>query len=100
MTLYEVIEELRKRDPSTVVKNGFGSGHSDRGNYRDAAFDPLEETTIGEMLKNAINLLDTTQEGYKGGEFVMSGDVEALIGNYGCCGEIIGKYHFLYWDMF
>jgi curli biogenesis system outer membrane secretion channel CsgG len=100
MTLYEVIEELRKRDPRTVVKNGFGSGHSDRGNYCNAAFDPLEETTIGEMLKNAINLLDTTQSGYKGGEYMMHGHVTVLIGEYGSRGEGIGTYHFLYWDMF
>ena len=31
MTLDQLIEELSKRDLSTVVRNGFGHGHSDRG---------------------------------------------------------------------
>ena len=100
MTLNEVIEQLRKRDPTTVVRHGFGSGHSDRGYYCDAAFDPVEETTFGEMLKHAEALLDTEQEGYKGGVYIMGGHVTAHIGEWGSSGEEITRTHFRYWDTF
>jgi hypothetical protein len=100
MTLDQLIEELSKRDGSTVVRHGFGRGHSDRGNYSNAAFDPVEETTIGEMLKNALALLGTMQHGYKGGEYLMAGYVDVCIGEWGECGDKIGRHHFLYWDTF
>lgn len=100
MTLGELIEELAKRNPLTVVKHGFGKGHTDRGSYYDASFDPVEETTIGEMRRHARALLGTTQMGYKGGTFVMHDSVTACIGEWGDIGEQIGRHHFLYWDTF
>lgn len=100
MTLDQLIEQLSKRDLSTVVRNGFGPGHSDRGDYSNAAFEPVEETTLGDMLTNAMALRGTKQHGYKGGEFLMAGYVEALIGEWGECGDVIGRHHFLYWDTF
>jgi hypothetical protein len=66
MILDELIEELKKREPSTVVNHGFGRGHSDRGNCCDACFEPVEETTLGEMLRNAIEIKGTLQSGYSG----------------------------------
>lgn len=100
MTLNQLIEELSKRDPSTVVRNGFGHGHSDRGDYSNAAFKPVEETTIGDMLTNAMELRGTKQHGYKGGEYLMTGYVDVCIGEWGECGDKIGRHHFLYWDTF
>lgn len=100
MTLDELILELSSRNPGQPVKNGFGSGHSDRGDYSNAAFSPVVETTFGEMLKHAMELKNTSQQGYKGGSYLMAGYVEVLIGNWGDCGEHISKHHFLYWDMF
>ena len=98
MTLDELILELSSRNPGQRVKNGFGSGHSDRGDYSNAAFSPVSETTIGEMLRHAKELKNTDQTGYKGGRYLMAGYVSVLIGEWGDCGEYIGKHHFLYWD--
>ncbi len=98
MTLGQLIEQLEKRNPKTRVKHGFGAGHTDRGQYVDAAFDPVAETTIGEMLRHARALLGTTQAGYKGGEYVMGEWVTVKIGRWGRCGEEITAHHFLYWD--
>jgi len=62
-----LILELKKRDANKAVKNGFGEGMSSRSRYDEAAFEPVENTTFGEMLAHAEKLLGTTQAGYKGG---------------------------------
>lgn len=98
MTLDKLIDALSKRDPNKEIKDGFGEGMSWRGSYYEAAFEPAAQTTFGEMLNHAESLLDTTQEGYKGGEFVMHGSVDVHIASYGSCGEPITSYHFKYWD--
>ena len=98
MKLNDLIEELEKRDPLKLVKNGFGEGMSARSSYDEAAFEPVQETTFGEMLSHARELLGTTQRGYKGGKFVMDGFVDTHIAEYGSCGEPITSYHFKYWD--
>jgi hypothetical protein len=98
MNLVDLITELARRDPRTVVKDGFGSGHSDRGDYSNAAFKPVAETTYGEMLRNAKALLGTHQTGWKGGEYMMGGWADVHIGEWGACGEEITRHHFLYWD--
>ncbi len=99
MTLDELIEELEKRDPLEIVKDGFGEGMSARSSYDEAAFAPVEETTFGEMLAHAKDLLGSEQTGYKGGEFVMHGFVDTHIAGYGSCGEPITSFNFKYWDI-
>ena len=96
--LGQVIEWLKSQPPDRTVTHGFGSGHSDRGDYQNAAFDPIGETTIGEMLTHAEALLGSTQTGWKGGEYVMHEWVSAHIGEYGDCGEPITGMHFLWWS--
>ena len=98
MNLATLIALLMTRDPCKTVKNGFGSGHSDRGDYSNASFDPVESTTFGEMLMHAMDLRGTTQQGYKGGEFVMYDHVEVHIGEWGTCGEPITFAHLHMWD--
>jgi hypothetical protein len=100
MTLHDLIVELSKRNPDTIVKHGFGDGHSDRGDYSNAAFTPIKETSIGQMLHHAMLLLNTEQDGWNGGRYSMYGYVEANIGEWGKCGEPITTHHFLYWDTF
>lgn len=99
MMLGQLIEELEARDPNARVKRGFGHGFSDRGNYSDACFAPIDETTFGEMLSHAKALLGSKQDGYKGGEFEMHEYVDTNIGVWGECGEPITSYHFLFWDI-
>lgn len=98
MILEDLIAELKKRDQSKAVKDGFGEGMSSRSSYDEAAFEPVENTTFGEMLANAEKLLGTTQTGYKGGEYVMNPCVDTHIAEYGSCGEPITSYCFKYWD--
>lgn len=96
-TLEELILWLKTQPKERVIEHGFGSGHSDRGNYCNVAFSPALKTTIGKMLKHAEEVLGTTQEGWKGGEFKMYGYVNAHIGDYGDCGEPVTSYNYLVW---
>lgn len=98
MNLENLIIELKKRDREQVVEDGFGLGMSWRGSYSEAAFEPAKNTTIGEMLDHACDLLGTTQTGYKGGEFIMHGYVDTHIAYRGECGEPINSFNFKYWD--
>jgi hypothetical protein len=93
MTLNELINELEQRDQNKTVTLGFGKGMSWRGSYYEASFEPVQQTTFGEMLKSAKALLGTQQEGYKGGEFLMHGGVDVHIACYGGIGEPITSYH-------
>lgn len=97
LTLGELIAWLKEQNPKRAVSNGFGGPHSDRGDYSNVAFSPVSQTTFGEMLRHAENALDKTFTGYKGGEFVMHYYVDALIGEWGECGENITHTHIRYW---
>lgn len=97
-TLDELISWLASQPVDATVRDGFGSPHSDRGDYSNVAFDPVPVTTFGEMLNHARSALDREFSGYKGGEYVMHGYVDALIGQYGSCGENITDTHFKYWE--
>jgi hypothetical protein len=97
MHLFELIKWLEAQDSNIVVKDGFGEPHSDRGSYDDLAFDPVEETTIGEMLAHAQSAHGSTFEGYKGGDFKMGDWTTVKIGLWGHCGEEITTTHLKYW---
>ena len=97
MTLGKLIEWLEQQDPELVVKDGFGSPHSDRGSYDELAFEPIPEAKIGDMLAYAKSALGATFEGWKGGEYGMCEYTPVHIGNYGECGDEITPIHFKYW---
>lgn len=97
LTLSDLITWLQKQKKTAKVKDGFGSPHSDRGDYYDLAFDPVPETTFGDMLKHAESALGATFEGYKGGEFTMYGTTDCKIASYGMCGEHITSAHLKLW---
>ncbi len=97
MTLGGLIRWLEKQDGSLVVKDGFGSPHSDRGSYDELAFDPVDETTLGEMLSHAKSALGTAFPGWKGGEYEMFEYTSVYIGHYGDGGDEITPIHFKYW---
>ena len=90
MTLSELIKFLKKHDQSTVVPLGFGSPHSYRVYYDELAFEPREDTTVGEMLDSAEQALGATYMGYKGGEFTMCEHTNVWLARYGSSGESIG----------
>jgi hypothetical protein len=90
MTLGELIKRLEKVDPKQEVKMGFSNPHSYRGYYDELAFEPQEDTTVGEMLDWAKSAVGATYTGYKGGEYTMSEWTEVWLATYGQGGEGIG----------
>ena len=97
MTLGELIKALESLDGRRVVAKGFGAPHSDRGDYSNVAFEPANNVTVGSMRKYAKGALGKTFTGYTGGDYRMSEYVDALIGNWGRCGEEITSLHIEYW---
>ena len=89
MNLGELIEQLKTYNPDTEVKLGFGNPHSYRGCHWDLAFEPVEHTTVGEMLEAAEFALGTLFPGYKGGFYAMSEWTSVWLAAYGCVGESI-----------
>ena len=90
MYLKELIETLEKVDGDMVVPHGFGNPHSYRGYYDQLAFEPEENVTVGQMLKDAQDSLGKTFEGYKGGDFTMDEYTDVWLAEYGSCGEGLG----------
>lgn len=91
MVLKELIEFLESRDSNLFVPVGFNHPHSYRGYYTDLAFEPRENTTVGEMLGCAKEALGKTYSGYKGGDFKMGEYTDVWLSEYGRCGEGIGE---------
>jgi hypothetical protein len=57
------------------VKYGFNNPHSYRGYYDELAFEVIrKETPIANILDDVKSAVDTTYEGWKGGEFKMGKD--------------------------
>lgn len=90
MTLIELIAELKKHNPETVVKHGFAHPHSYRGDYAQVAFEPADNIAIGKMLAAAEEANGETYEGYKGGYYEMGDWTDVYLASYGNCGEQIG----------
>ncbi|MFJ6237956.1 hypothetical protein ACIQH0_28200 [Streptomyces griseus] len=92
MSLDELIKMLETVNPSTVLRRGFCNPHSYRGYYRDVAFQPAFEVTVGEMLADARSARGATYEGWKGGDFTMSGYTDCWLSMEGeCSGETLGR---------
>lgn len=89
--LDELIAILEAHDPATVVKVGFADPHSYRGYYHEVAFEPAANVTVGAMLADARAALGATYQGYKGGDYTMSGYTSVWLASYGCTGESLGR---------
>ena len=74
MDLGQYIELLEKADPDKKIANGLGNPHSWRGSYCELAFEPIGETTVGEMLAEAKKADGAEYTGWKGGEYLMDRD--------------------------
>lgn len=97
MKLKDLIDWLKQQDEKSVVTDGFGSPHCDRGYYEHLAFDPVEQTTFGEMLKHAKAANGKTFTGWKGGDYKMHDYTTCKIGIHGECGEEITTAHCRLW---
>lgn len=90
-SLGELIVTLEATPQDHVVPIGFHRPHSYRGDYMDLAFEAKPNTTVAEMLAAARSALDTTYEGWKGGDFVMDASTPVwLVKERGDCGESLG----------
>jgi hypothetical protein len=90
MMLKDLIETLRKYPDDQVVPMGFTSAHSYRGIYSDLAFEPVANTTIGDMRREAEGAVGETFQGWKGGDYVMGEFTDVWLAEEGDCGEGIG----------
>lgn len=72
MKLKNLIEILEKFPADMRVAQGFGNPHSWRGVYAELAFEPVDDTTVGEMLSEARSAVGQIYTGWKGGEFLMT----------------------------
>jgi len=90
MTLKELISFLEKRDPNKIIPLGFNYPHSYKGYYRQLAFAPAPNISIGEMLECAKSSIDATFSGPKGGEYTMGEYTDVWLAEPGCLGEGIG----------
>lgn len=86
MNLKELIEWLEQQNSAAVVPHGFGEPMSYRGYYDELAFEPVEETTFGEMLRYAKSAHGAYFTGYKGGEYLMDDYTPCWIAHYGSGG--------------
>lgn len=86
MMLKDVIRILEREDQEKIVKNGFGVPHSYRGYYDSLAFEPKENVSVADMLKDAKQSMGKTFTGWKGGEFVMDERTDVYIAEIGHCG--------------
>lgn len=93
LTLGAAITKLEAMDPALTVvcsddaSSAPGYAMSYRGYYSDIAFSPVPATDVAAFLATCRNALDTTMEGYKGGEYLMHKDVPIWIAEYGCSGD-------------
>ena len=90
MTLEELIAILRKfleERGDKWVKYGFNNPHSYRGYYDNLAFEPEQEVSVKQMLKDAEYALNNTFQGYKGGDFTMTKDTPVWLAYYGASAQ-------------
>lgn len=92
MTLDELIAALEAEDPARRLPLGFSHPHSYRGFYDELAFEPTANVTVGEMLADARSADGTTYQGWKGGDFTMTGWTDCWLAEEGTGGgEQIGS---------
>lgn len=91
VTLGKMIEAIKHMPGNTPVvfdggDLGPGSPHSYRGYYSDLAFEGTKGVTIASFLKDCRDSLDSTYDGYKGGDFLMDANTPLWWASYGCSG--------------
>ena len=91
LSLDDLIAALEAVDPARVLPYGFHDPHSYRGHYEQLAFCLTTNISVGTMLESARYALGATYQGWKGGDYTMSGYTECwLVAERGDCGESIG----------
>ena len=91
LTLGELIKSLESSSQyaTVVCSNGISPGtpYSYRGYYSDLAFELNDPTVVDLKVKDFLaicrKVLDTTLEGYKGGDFVMDANTPLWLSCWG-----------------
>jgi hypothetical protein len=89
MKLQQLIDRLKLSDPNIILKNGFDRPHSYRGYYECLAFEPCQNVSVGSMLECAVASIDDYFCGWKGGEYLMTGDTDVYLAAIGSTGVAI-----------
>lgn len=91
MVLDELISALEAAPQDKMLPLGFGHPDSYRGIYADLMFCPLADVTVAQMLADARGALGATYQGWKGGDYTMSGYTDCWLAYRGHGGgELIG----------
>ncbi|MFJ3545407.1 hypothetical protein ACIPQH_24965 [Streptomyces rubiginosohelvolus] len=86
MTLDDLLTALGHADQALILPNGFNNPHSYRGYYDELAFEPTENISVADMAAVAWAAMDETFEGYKGGQFTMTGGTACWLAYEGSSG--------------
>ena len=92
LTLGGLISKLKDFEQSKDVEFDVG-GHPDylnsyRGYYSDLAFSTTEKVvSVSDVLKEANKALNTTFQGYKGGDYIMTESTPLWKSEYGTSGD-------------
>jgi hypothetical protein len=100
MNLTTLIKKLEALPKNKIIQHGFGAPYSYRGIYEEVAFEPRNNTTVGEMLTYAEEAKGSTYQGWKGGSFTMDGLSSCNIAIEGECsdGDAISPTLMRYWE--
>lgn len=81
-------ELIRALEPysGVTLRLGLRGAGSYRGYYECLAFGLSTDVEGSEMLKAARDVLGTKQQGYKGGEYLMTESTECYVAEYGTTG--------------
>jgi len=88
VTIDALLEALKELPQNAFVTRGFANPHSYRGYYEELGVEPAE-STIQHMVDVLEDALGTVYEGYKGGDFLMSGHTGVHFATYGNTGHPI-----------
>lgn len=83
MNLAELIDTLERYPSEQEVRHGLGNPHSYRGYYEQLAFEPIRDTSVGQMLDAANSCVGRSFAGWKGGDFVMTPDTQVWLSRRG-----------------
>ena len=95
LTLGELMDELKNKNPLAVVKFDHNvespwKAMSYRGYYSDLAFDTSDTPmTVAALLELCEDAYEKEFIGYKGGEFIVTGDTPLWVASYACTGRAI-----------
>ena len=85
--LGDLIKIFEACPDGAVFKEGFNNTHSYRGDYQQLAVEPCGEATKEDILSVLKEALDSTYEGYKGGEYPMFSGVDVYLAYEGCTSD-------------